>query len=100
MAEKKITIRGKEYPEPHIDRMKRKAVKKLKPLLAKMQGEDLDALWDLVGVMVPGIPAADLDDLDMGECKDILTTAGVAKFSDDAPDPEISAGESSASTNS
>ena len=94
-----IEIRGTKYPEPAMDRMKRKAVKKLKPLLTRLQDEDLDALWDLVGAMVPDLPAKDLDDLDMGECKDILTVAGVAKFNTEA-DPDITAGESSASTNS
>ncbi|MGO3147083.1 MAG: hypothetical protein ACTIJ6_05320 [Leucobacter sp.] len=100
MAEKTIELRGNTYPAPHIDRMKRKAIKKLKPLLAELQGEDMEALWDLVGALVPGLPAKDLDDLDLGECKALLSDAGVAKFSNDAPEQEITAGESSASTNS
>lgn len=68
------------YPAPHIDRMKRKAIKKLKPLLAELQGEDMDSLWELVGALIPGRPAKDLDDLDLGECKELLSGAGVAKF--------------------
>lgn len=100
MAEKTIEIRGNTYPAPAMDRMKRKSVKKLRPLLTRLQEEDLDALWDLVGAMVPDLPVKDLDDLDMGECKSILTIAGVAKFDTESPDPDISVGESSASTNS
>lgn len=100
MAEKTIEIRGKKYPAPHIDRMKRKAIKKLKPLLADLQGEDMDALWALVGALIPGLPVKDLDDLDLGECKELLTAAGVANFSSETAQPGITAGESSASTNS
>lgn len=100
MAEKTITIRGKEYPKPHLDRMKRKQAKALRPLLERLQNEDLDALWDVTGSLVPTLPKKDLDDLEMGECKSILSVAGVAKFDTDADAPEITAGESSASTSS
>ena len=96
-----ITINGKEYPAPHIDRMKRKQAKALKPLLGKIQGEDLDALWDVVALMMPSMTKPAVDDLDLGECKRILSAAGVAKFDDAAPvDGEITVGESGASTSS
>ncbi|MGP5219501.1 hypothetical protein [Arthrobacter rhombi] len=103
-----ITIREKTYPEPSMDRMKRKTVKKLKPALERMKNEDLDALWELVGLLVPGLNGATLDDLDMGECKGILQDAGIAKFErpeddaegDDDAEDGITPGESSALTNS
>lgn len=103
-----ITIREKTYPEPSMDRMKRKTVKKLKPALERMKNEDLDALWELVGLLVPGLNGATLDDLDMGECKGILQDAGIAKFERPEDDAEgdgdaedgITPGESSALTNS
>jgi|GEM_PF-3839444 len=96
-----ITINGKEYPAPHIDRMKRKQAKKLKPLLGKLQGEDLEALWDVVALMIPSLTPSALDDLDLGECKAIISRAGVAKFDDVQPDgDEITVGESGASTSS
>ena len=99
MALSQITIKGKKYPKPSIDSMNREQVRKLKPALAKMQGEDMDALWDVVGQLVPKLPKATLDALTIGECKDILTKAGVAKF-DQPADGEITVGESSASTGS
>lgn len=103
-----ITIANKQYPEPSIDRMKRKQIKKLKPVMARVEAEDLDAIWDLVALMVPDLPAATLDDLDLGDCKKILTDSGVVKFNDGATDAEdtegegtgITAGESSALPNS
>lgn len=101
-----ITIRSTEYPKPSLNRLKRKQVKKLKPVLSRVQNEDLDAIWDTVGLLVSDLPATVLDDLDLGECKDIIEAAGVAKFSDDretepsSDDDEITVGESSASTNS
>lgn len=104
-----ITIREKTYPEPSMDRMKRKTVKKLKPALERMKDEDLDALWDLVGMLVPALTPATLDDLEMGECKAILEDSGIARFSkagdaedEDEGDAEagITPGESSALTNS
>lgn len=100
--QKTITIRGEKYPRPHIDRMKRKQAKKLKPVLAKVQAEDLDALWEVVGILLPGLPAKVLDDLDVGECKQIMTTSGVAQFNAPADEDEadITVGESGASTGS
>ena len=109
MSLETITIKNREYPKPSIDRMKRKQVKKLKPVLERVQGEDLDAIWDLVGLMVPGLPVSVLDDLDMGQCKDLLESSGVAKFSTETPadaadaaaeGEAITAGESLASTDS
>lgn len=100
MTEKSIELRGKKYPAPSMNRMKRKAVKKLKPLLERLKNEDLEALWEIVGAMMPTLTVAVLDDLDLGECKSILTDAGVAKFDSETPDAEITAGESSASTSS
>lgn len=109
MSLENITIKNREYPKPSIDRMKRKQVKKLKPVLERVQAEDLDAIWDLVGLMVPGLPVSVLDDLDMGECKELLESSGVAKFNSGKPaegeaaavDGEaITAGESLASTDS
>lgn len=103
------TIRDKQYPEPSMDRMKRKAVKKLNPILERVKGEDLEGVWELVGLLVPGLPVSTLDDLDLGECKQILEDSGIMKFSgkdatdadgeDDAEDG-ITPGESSALTNS
>ncbi|MGP9782527.1 hypothetical protein ACT3UQ_08715 [Glutamicibacter sp. AOP12-B1-11] len=104
-----IEIKGKKYPEPSINRMKRKQIKKLNPVLKRVQGEDLDAIWDMVSLLVPGLTATVLDDLELGECKDILAKSGVVTFEDDKPaDGEsepadsdaITVGESSASTDS
>lgn len=100
-----IEIKGKEYPEPSLDRMKRKQIKKLTPVLKRVQGEDLDAIWDMVALLVPSLSATVLDDLDLGECKDILSKSGVVNFTEDKPEPDadpdaITVGESSASANS
>ena len=95
-----ITIRGIQYPEPSIDRMKRKQVKAMRPLVARMQDEDLDSLWDIVALVIPALPADTVDDLELGECKAILEKSGLAKFSNEPQSEEITAGESSASTNS
>ncbi|MGO1319931.1 MAG: hypothetical protein ACTII7_07795 [Galactobacter sp.] len=101
-----ITIRGKKYPQPSLDRLKRKQVKKIKPVLTRVQNEDLDAIWDTVGLLISDLPSTVLDDLELGECKTIIEAAGIAKFSNDeepasgADDDEITVGESSASTNS
>lgn len=99
MSVSKVEINGKSYPKPSLDRLKRKEVKKLKPALERLKNEDLDALWELVGLLVPTLSAAALDALDMGQCKEVLTEAGVAKFEDDkVTEPEsesgISVGES------
>ncbi|WP_346921693.1 hypothetical protein [Glutamicibacter creatinolyticus] len=106
MSLETITVNGHEYPKPSIDRMKRKQVKKLKPSLERLKNEDMDAVWEIVGLLIPSLSAAKLDDLELGECKEILTNAGIAKFDDDKAKtdqetPEgITPGESSASTNS
>lgn len=107
--QKTITIKNREYPEPSIDRMKRKQVKKLKPAMERMKNEDMDAIWEMVGLLVPDLPPAVLDDLELGECKQILEDSGIAKFSNDKPaegedaaaeGDAITAGESLASTDS
>lgn len=100
-----ISIKGKEYPEPSINRMKRKQIKKLNPVLKRVQNEDLDAIWDMVSLLVPTLTASVLDDLELGECKEILEQSGVVQFSKEAPEEPvdsdaITVGESSASTNS
>ncbi len=89
-----VTVRGKKYPKPHIDKLNRKQVKKLKPLLSRLQGEDLDALWGVIGLLIPELSTSDLDNLTLGECKQVLTEAGVANFDDaEAGDSEITMGE-------
>lgn len=89
-----ISIRGKKYPKPHIDNLNRKQVGKLRPLLTKLQKEDLDAVWGVIGVLVPNLPASTLDELQLGECKTILTEAGVANFDNsETKDSDISMGE-------
>ena len=97
--QKTIEIKGKSYPEPSLDRMKRKAVKKLQPNLDRLKNEDLDALWDLVALLVPTLPGAVLDDLELGECKGILAESGVVQVDEEKPDADgaedekITAGE-------
>ena len=94
-----IDIRGKEYPSPSVDRLKRAAVKKLNPLLTLMQDGEFEVLWDILGMLTPTMEKKVLDDLDLGEVKQILQDAGIANFT--GADAEgITAGESSASTNS
>lgn len=100
MALSQITIRGKEYPKPSIDSMNREQVRKLKPDLAKLQGEDMEAIWDVIGHLIPKLSKETLDSLTIGECKRLLENAGVAKFTEGAPESDISVGESSASTDS
>lgn len=109
MALKTISILDKSYPEPSMDRMKRKQIKKLKPALERLQNEDLDALWDVVALVVPTLPEEALEEIDLGECKKILSDAKIANFDDgnaeaeaavEVDGAEITAGESSASTNS
>lgn len=102
MALPTITIRNKKYPKPSIDRLKRSQARKLTGIMKTMDGleggfeslDNLDALWELVGIMVPDLPEDVLDDLEMGECQTILDEAGL--LGDDG----ISVGESSASTSS
>lgn len=102
MSLKTITIRGAEYPEPSIDRLKRKQAKNLANVMKEvgaLEGgiEDvsaLDVLWDLVGIVIPTLPEDVLDDLDLGECQEILSDAGLFG------EGEVGLGESSASTSS
>ena len=103
----KIKIREKEYPRPSVNLMKRKQVQQLKPALQRMQEEeDMEALWDVLGLMVPDLPKRVLDDLTVGECKRVIQDAGLAVFTgedavdEDGHDVEITVGESSASANS
>lgn len=95
-----ITIRKKKYPAPSVDRLKRKAVKELQPKLKLMQDGEFEVLWDILGLLMPAMEVEVLDDLDLGEVKQVLEDAGIAKFTEDADDAEISVGESSASTSS
>lgn len=106
--QKTIEIKGKTYPEPSIDRMKRKAIKKLQPNIDRLKNEELDALWDLVGLLVPGLSVAVLDDMELGECKKLLNDSGIVKLEDadtgkddaDAEGEGITPGESLALTDS
>lgn len=109
MALPTVNINGNTYPAPSIDRLKRKQIKNLNPALERMRNEDLDAIWEIVGLMVPTLPEADLDELDLGDCKKILSDSGIAQFNDSAPadgaeqgdaEAPITLGESSASTDS
>lgn len=102
MTAKTITIRGKKHPEPNIDRMKRKQAKRFQEIAKSIEkdpsGAGMDLLWEMVGVLIPTLPEDDLDDLDMGECKKILSDAGAMQFEDDSePVPTVAVGESSAS---
>lgn len=103
-----VTIAGKEYPKMHMDHMKRAQIKSLKPLLAKLNDEqDLELAWDIIPVVFHGVSQEDADELTIGECKAILSDAGIATFEDPAKnkavavaDEGITVGESSDSTNS
>ena len=51
--------------------------------------EAMDALWELVEVLLPDLPADTLDDLSFDECQKVLQDAGF--FDDDAEG--VTAGE-------
>lgn len=104
----KITIRGKKYNKPALERMKRKQVKKLPGLLKVIENaqntksetaaiESIEVLWDFVGIVLPELPEKVLDDLDVSECQAILQESGFLP-DEDAVEPEdeeeITLGES------
>ena len=103
MALKTITIRGKEYPEPSVDRLKRKQAKKFQEISKQIErspsGVPIDMLWDMAEILVPNLPEDVLDDLELGEIKEMIESAGIMNFSEDAGGGEASEelGESSAS---
>lgn len=102
MSDKTITIRGKKYPEPSIDRMKRKQAKQFQEVSKVIEkdpsGAGMDMLWEMVGILMPSLPEDVLDDLDLGECKHVLEVAGAMQFEKDAePEPTEALGESVAS---
>lgn len=92
-----IEIKGKKYAKPDVNRIKRGQAKQMKKIGARAES-DLSALWDLLEVLVPGIPTEVVDDLEVGEVKQILTDAGVIQDTE-SNDPEtVTMGESSASS--
>ncbi|MHC6175471.1 hypothetical protein [Glutamicibacter sp. X7] len=103
-----VNIGGKEHPKIHMDHLKRGQIQGLKPLLEKLnESQDLEVAWDIIPVLFPGVSQEEADDLTIGECKKILSDAGIASFDDPNAKPEsapqnaeITLGESSASTNS
>lgn len=88
-----MQIRGKKYPKPNPNKFKRHQVKAIKPIMAKIQDNDMEALWEVIELLFPDIPAHELDDLDLAECKSIVERAEIASFKNESGD-SISLGES------
>lgn len=92
-----IEIKGKKYTKPDVNRIKRGQAKQMKKIGARAES-DLSALWDLLEVLVPGIPTEVVDDLEVGEVKQILTDAGVIQDTENTDPEAVTMGESSASS--
>lgn len=97
MALEKIKIRGVEYRKPSIGGLKRKQARRFGEVIGSVSGleggldnlEAMDALWELVEVLLPDLPADTLDDLEFDECQKVLHDAGF--YDDDAEG--VTAGE-------
>lgn len=94
MAETKISveIRGKQYMSRPIDSLSRGEAKELRDIQQRGADGDVTAAWDVLDLLMPKTLGKLIDSLSLGECN--------ATFEQIQKSSEVSAGESSASTNS
>jgi hypothetical protein len=94
MAENKISvqIRGKQYSSRPLDSLSRTEAKDLRQIQERGAEGDVTAAWDVLDVLMPKTLGKLIDSLTLGECN--------ATFEQIQKSSQVTAGESSASTNS
>lgn len=87
-VKKYVTIAGKEYVAPDVNRMKRKQVRKFEGVLKRVEKNPaigLSATFDMAAVLMPEVPDDAWDEVDFGEVQNLLKISGV-----EGPDGEPS----------
>lgn len=108
-----VKYKGKNYKVNQFNNLSRKQVRTLREAVTRANatsGEGVsvsdqldasEALWDMVAVVLPGIPEKALDDMGMDDAQDLLRRAGIIQGAIAGDGGEgVSLGESSASTDS
>jgi len=90
---KTVKVGRKTYPVRLPERMNRKQIRALKDAHLRANENDVEALWEIFELFVPGCPSDVVDELTAGEIGDILRTANLMAGDVDSP----TVGESSAS---
>ncbi len=106
-----VKYKGKNYKVNGFNNLSRKQVRTLREAIVRanamgegggdttQQLDAAEALWDMVGVVLPTIPEKVLDEMGMDDAQDLLSRAGIIK-GDLAGGEDVTLGESSASTDS
>lgn len=85
---KNVTIEGKEYKALNPNDMNRVQIKGLKKIMYNQ--DDMESLWDLLALVVPGLPAKVRDNLTVTEVNAALAEAGILDATEQG---ELSLGE-------
>src|SRR5690625_7371688 len=105
-----VKYKGKTYKVNGFNNLSRKQVRTLRGAIEQVnaatrggagteqQLDAAEALWDMVSIVLPSIPAKVLDDMGMDDAQDLLNRAGITRSV--GGDDEVSLGESPASTDS
>lgn len=91
-----VKIGRKSYEVRSPNRMARAEIRHMKEVQARAQGQDPEALWELLEVFVPDAKGEPIDSLNVDEIQAVLRSADL--ISGELDEPGL--GESSASTGS